>query len=156
MKEWLPLIGVVIAQFVLVGLYFLKQFADDKRRWHQKRLDVYSSFVIDHLAMIRALPIRTHHPITEEEKELLSSQRDALLGLLFEVQLIGTRAVIDASEGMVDALSELERARTESAVQWVEQHQNCNRARHTFQESVRKELGVKSPRKIDVPRLATH
>lgn len=41
MKEWLPLVGVVVAQFVLVFLYFLKQRADDKRRWHEKRLDAY-------------------------------------------------------------------------------------------------------------------
>ena len=40
-QAWLPVLGVIIAQFVLVGLYYAKQRADDRRRWHEKRLDVY-------------------------------------------------------------------------------------------------------------------
>lgn len=41
MKDWLPLIGVVIAQCVILLLFWFKQRADDNRRWHEKRLDSY-------------------------------------------------------------------------------------------------------------------
>lgn len=44
MEDWLPLIGVVIARFVILLLFWLKQRGDDQRRWHEKRLDSFGRY----------------------------------------------------------------------------------------------------------------
>ena len=144
MKEWLPLMGVVIAQFVIIGLYFVKQRVDDKRRWHERRLIVYSDLVVSQLQMQRLLVLK--HPVHDEhsqDKASVNIQRDEMLALLFQVQLIASEEVANKAQALVDATHGVDDARG-NAGDWVEAQRGCNRARRAFQDAVRTELHVKS------------
>ena len=96
MKDWLPLVGVVIAQVVILGLFWLKQRNDDKRRWHEKRLDAY----IDFIAMTRQVL---------DEKLSDADKLEAWYDELLNVQLLASDPVRKAAERVdvaVDAMSE--------------------------------------------------
>src|SRR5690242_19829571 len=94
MNGWAPLAGVVLAQFVLVGLYFAKLRADDRRRWSEKQLDAYR-------ALSRAARSASHVFAMAEEPEDLDDRRfvDAMNdadACMLDIDLL-TPAVRDAA-----------------------------------------------------------
>jgi hypothetical protein len=106
MTVWLPLVGVVIAQFVLVGLYFLKQRADDKRRWSERQLIVYSDFLSLGRERSRSLgKVETDNERRESYQEWKAS--------LSQVMLLGAEDVREAAgwmlQGYLECLSKVRR-----------------------------------------------
>lgn len=138
MKDWLPLIGVVIAQFVIVSLYFGKQRADDRRRWHEKRLDSYRD-------MAKAGRDASVVFAQAEEPEDLDDARlvaalDAADSCALDISLLATQEVRERAE-MIHTLLEMtivfEPGSNEfpTAVMFIE-------ARNDFENAVRQELGI--------------
>ena len=99
MSDWLPLLGVVIAQFVLVGLYFVKQRADDRRRWLERQLVAYSEFLAQGEELSRMLGKR--EPTGERDSVYLEWK--ASYG---QVMLLGSELVRDAASDMLVAYLE--------------------------------------------------
>lgn len=99
MDDWLPLTGVVIAQFVLVGLYFLKQGADDKRRWLERQLIAYSKF----LALGEQLSRQLGKVQAAGERNVAYLEWKASYG---QVMLLGSDAVRDSASDMLIAYLE--------------------------------------------------
>ncbi|HEY9251561.1 MAG TPA: hypothetical protein VIP06_02800 [Nocardioides sp.] len=166
MKDWLPLVAVVIAQFVLVGLYLLKQRADDKRRWHEKRLYAYTDFVSRTRSYEKAI-----HTLKWAEKKTGAERRelfdrfgaayDAWTDTYFGLQLLASdevRAVAAEVVKLLDRRADWEEGafqggETGSMTEWMQYNSSIRTVIEKFQAAVRRELGVsqESPR-IQLPR----
>jgi hypothetical protein len=99
MTDWLPLVGVVIAQFVLVGLYLVKQRGDDRRRWMERQLVAYSEF----LALGEDLGRRLGKVEPAGERNSAYLKWKSSYG---QVMLMGSEAVRDAASDMLIAYLE--------------------------------------------------
>lgn len=153
MKEWLPLVGVVVAQFVLVGLYFLKQRADDTRRWHEKRLSAYTEFVSRARSYDKVIPtVNWVKDKTDAERREIfgrfGAAYDAWMDAYFALQLLASddvRAVAGEVVEVFDRRADWEELRggeNPSLDEWKQYHRSTRRVIEKFQAAVRRELGV--------------
>lgn len=99
MKDWLPLIGVVIAQFAILFLFVLKQRADDKRRWNEKRLELYTKYLLTFFEVERELSTRPGN-LKQGEKFLIAE----FCYIAAQISLVATKPVDDAAEGLMKAV----------------------------------------------------
>jgi hypothetical protein len=154
-KDWLPLITVVIAQFVLVGLYFAKQRADDKRRWHEKRLETYVAF-LDRVHRLQD-SVRPEGEsaslglfrMTDDEvwEQLRECQRE-----IDRMDLLSPGAVGDAATGIWAALLVVFAASDDTTAEHVEARRQGEESLDlelaSFQRAVRRALGVPPMRSL--------
>lgn len=137
-KDWLPLIGVVIAQFVIVSLYFGKQRADDRRRWHERRLDSYR--VMAKAARDASAVFAQAEDQAELDDSRLVVALDAADSCSLDISMLATQEVREKAEAIHTLLEMAVVFRPGSdafptAVMFIE-------ARNDFENAVRQELGV--------------
>ena len=139
MDNWVPLAGVVIAQFVLVGLFFLRQRAEDQRRWHQRRLDAYRD-------LSKAARIASEVFALAEESEDLDDRRlveavNAADRSMLDIELLSSPKVREASTALHTWLEMC--VVFQPGSQAFPKHADLLEARFGFERAVRLELGVK-------------
>lgn len=148
--------SVVLAQLVIVALYFAGRRADDRRRWHDKRLEAYSSFTSDYREMLLHL--------TESRELLMKGAGDAVdyarAGVVYEqlskpffdIQLLGTDPVRRSADELLGRLAwfvlvgELEATKA-SAQLWDAHLNRAIDSKDAFDDEVRKELGISKPQR---------
>jgi hypothetical protein len=101
-KDWIPLVSVLIAKLVILTLFWFKQRGDDARRWHEKRLDAYAIFVSDCLRIRRAIANRQAWPIPPDAVDALADQYAV-------VTLLGSEDVRMQATYVMRAISDAER-----------------------------------------------
>lgn len=142
MDNWVPLAGVVIAQFVLVGLFFVRQRAEDERRWHEKRLDAYRD-------LSKAARMASEVFALAEESEALDDRRlveavNAADTCMLDIDLLSSPEVREAAGALHTWLEMC--IVFEASSQAFPKHENLLEARFDFERAVRMELGVKEPK----------
>lgn len=146
MKDWLPLVGVVIAQIVILILFWLKQRSDDKRRWHEKRLDAYR-------ALSRAGSEASQVFASAEEVEDLDDRRFVTAmneadACILDVALLSTTEVRDKAEALRTLLEMCVVLDVTSGA--FPRAGALLTARFEFESSVRQELGIEARRRFVV------
>ena len=141
MSEWAPFVATLLAQAVIVALYLAKQRADDRRRWHDKRLELYTEFTSSFagftgLALDR-LDDTSLDPAKNELKVLDANLRHAH----FQMQLLSTPEVAAAAESVLAALGLVFFAQHKDKEFWTH-YQEAFRALDIFHAAARRELGV--------------
>lgn len=148
MNEWSPLVGVVIAQTVILALFWLRQRSDDRRRWHEKRLATYQDFSRD-LRALRQLILTASAGGRDLEASFASSEYlsawDRLGDRTSDVMLLASDPVIQAAMSANDVFYELSRKRP--FAEHSEMRQALNHQSAAFQNAVRRELGIVIPRR---------
>ena len=142
MDNWVPLAGVVIAQFVLVALFFVRQRAEDERRWHEKRLDAYRD-------LSKAARMASEVFALAEEAEDLDYRRlvaavNAADTCMLDIDLLSSPTVREAASALHTWLEMC--VVFEASSQAFPKHENLLEARFEFEKAVRTELGVKEPK----------
>ena len=143
MDNWVPLAGVVIAQFVLVGLFFVRQSAEDRRRWHEKRLDAYRD-------LSRAARMASEVFTLAEEPDDFDDKRfveavNAADTCMLDIDLLSSPEVREAATALH---TWLEMCITfDASSDAFPTHENLLTARFEFEAAVRMELGVKEPKR---------
>lgn len=138
MKDWLPLGGVVIAQFVLVGLYFAKLRADDKRRWHEKRLDAYRA--LSRAGRDASLVFaEAEQPEDLDDRQLVEAMAAADACSL-DIALLSSETVREKADALQTCLEmcvifDVRSEAFPTAAEMIA-------ARHDFENAVRQELGI--------------
>lgn len=158
MKDWLPFVGVVMAQFVLVGLFFVRQRADDKRRWHEKRIVSYMEFVTLARAYDKILPSQkwTKNMSQDEMREVrlrINAAHDSWMDSYFDIQLLASDPVRDAGAELVEKYNKaadweeglFRGEESGSFAEWMHYRNSTKNALGQFQAAVRHELGVSRP-----------
>ena len=141
MQSWLPLLGVVIAQFVLVALYFAKQRADDKRRWHENRLAAYRRLAGAARDAYEVL-------LVTEDTEKLDDRRLTVTlaeadACQLDIALLSSEPVRKRAETL-RMLIELSAVLTPDAKSFPTTSE-FEKARRGFEQAVRAELGIRDP-----------
>jgi hypothetical protein len=109
MDNWVPLTAVVIAQFVLVGLFFARQRAEDERRWHEKRLNAYRD-LSKAARMASEVFALAEEPEDLDDRRLVEAVNAADICML-DIDLLSSPRVREAAIG-VHTLLELSSRRT--------------------------------------------
>lgn len=159
MEGWQPVIGVVVAQFVLVALYFGKLRADDRRRWHERRLDLYLEFqgLVHELVQDLDPSSGFDSMRTPRSADELHSELDRVKRAIDKMQLICPGRVGDAATLIWVALITLWASTQETEPDQVETRQQLsdlreyglgalNDALSEFEREVRRSLGL--PREL--------
>jgi hypothetical protein len=141
MDNWVPLAGVVMAQFVLVGLFFVGQRAEDERRWHEKRLDAYRD-------LSRASRMASEVFALAEAPEDLDDRRlveavNAADSCMLDIDLLSSPEVREAATALHTWLEMC--VVFDAGSQTFPKHEDLLTGRFEFERAVRKELGVKEP-----------
>lgn len=160
MKDWLPLVGVVFAQFVIIGLYLTKQRSDDKRRWDEKRLLAYSDFARLARALDKAAtPLKwVQTKETDEREEIFSTfgaAQDEWTDSYFALQLLASNDVRGAAANVQTTLSKridweeglYRGSEVGSLGEWMQHHSEVRKSLTTFEDAVRLELRVTKPKR---------
>jgi hypothetical protein len=150
MKDWLPFLGVIIAQFIVLLIAYMKIRADDKRRWYEERRRTYVRFLERVWRLQAAVSASRTGDIlpgsmsTDEVLlELQGCQGDAM-----EMDLLSSLAVSDSATGVWAWLTVLWASTDEDDTEHLElekkTQENVNDALKEFIASVRNELGLKA------------
>lgn len=143
MKDWLPLLGVVVAQVVILSLYWIKQRSDDARRWHDKRLEMYSA-----LALAFRDAIAAGVEPSQRDSERLGDAIDRAGLANFQITLLATDKVRAAADHLMSALGAFRRPFAGDELTPL--LQSLVEAKTDFDEAVRAELGISRPRRTIV------
>ena len=141
------LAGVLIAQLVVLWVARTKIREDDRRRWHDKRLSVYSDFTLQLFATRRLLPLS---PLQSEEFRPTvipnrSAEYDAQLNKVYEhvftIQLVASNEVRQATTHVTEALYETSK-NSDNPQEWLARILALDEAKKSFDDAVRLELGI--------------
>jgi hypothetical protein len=134
------ILGILAAQMVVVWLFFARQKAEDDRRWHQKRLELYIDFT-------RGVLDYTNDPsATDGETWLL---RDWVHRCSAQISLVASKPVHDAAQSLLSATLDVIEAST-SGSRGAElppgsYPQSLHEKRLAFEAAARNELGIARP-----------
>jgi hypothetical protein len=147
MEDWLPLLGVVIAQVVILAVFWMRQRAEDKRRWHERRLELYSQFAERRLRMaIADSGVPGTGIDTDEEWD---AEFNAWWQELVKIELLASHAVYRSADDLVRACIQVFGSRDEFRDLDGEQHQvasgHMDDCATAFLKEVRHELGIERP-----------
>jgi hypothetical protein len=149
-KDWLPLIGVILAQFVVVGLFFAKQRGEDRRRWHDRRLDVYRRLSAA-IRLAMEVRVSAEGPEDINDRRLVQAMNDGDSALL-DIDFIATDLVRTRAEEVQTLLEMC--VVIDAGTEAFPAYEQLLSARHAFENAVRQELGV-DPRRVFVVEAAT-
>lgn len=139
--------GIVLAQLVVIALYFAGRRADDRRRWHDKRLEAYSSFTADYREML--LYLASAYGLLKKggaiDQERVSTLYEAVGRPFFDIQLLATDPVRQAAEDVMGKVAWFDLIIAPSAQGWFDQIEQAEEAKESFDEAVRRELGIAKP-----------
>ncbi|HET6293845.1 MAG TPA: hypothetical protein VFG33_10730 [Kribbella sp.] len=145
MENWVPLVGVVVAQFVLLGLYVAKQKADDRRRWHEKRLDAYRALSKSARQASSIYAGATESEDLDDRRFVLAmNEADACM---LDIDLLSSPSTREAAVAVATVLEMCVVFDPEDAAFPTAEH--LLSVRFDFERAVRTELGIpKEPRRL--------
>jgi len=141
---FIPLVtfgGVVLAQLVVLWVARSRVREDDKRRWHERRLETYAQYA---------------HVFREAARELLSSDADAARAdallekcadYVYDINLLSSDPVIEAAVSLDDAMRALRPPRPTPDDERSQLLIGMMQAKIHLDTAVRSELGISKARK---------
>lgn len=131
-------LSVVLTQGVVVVLYFARQRGEDKRRWHDRRREVYATYARTSFKIHR-LYLGGNDGAGIDQGQL-SDLLDKIDDLQIDVDLLSSNPVKEKAT-VLQACLDLIRMHTVLDVS-IPSAQDILMARLEFEEAVREELGV--------------
>lgn len=138
-------LGVILAQGVVVLLFFARQRAEDKRRWHEKRREVYAEYA---RAAFKAYRL---YLVSNDGWDINQVDLDDLLSLVDELQLdvdLLSSEEVKAKATVLQATLDMIRMAGTLDLP-MPTGEDILAARLGFEEAVREELGIsKAPERL--------